>query len=165
MPVSAVFRAGHAPRGLFPSFGRKCCNQFGVDGEFILFHSTYEPLAKGMTQEERGCAIWSGRGLVRQIEREGFARRFFENWRASLKWQRLKSYETFAAIIRSALGWDCRLLSTREQGLAWLRRGVNNKIRVIQRRAYGLRNEDYLRLQNPDLYAARPVAVSGIKTS
>jgi transposase len=25
--------------------------------------------------------------------------------------------------------------------------GLNNKIRVIQRRAYGLRNEDYLRLK------------------
>ena len=27
------------------------------------------------------------------------------------------------------------------------REGLNNKIRVIQRRAYGLRNEDYLRLK------------------
>ena len=25
--------------------------------------------------------------------------------------------------------------------------GLNNKIRVLQRRAYGLRNEDYLRLK------------------
>jgi hypothetical protein len=32
-------------------------------------------------------------------EREGWARRFFENWRASLKWQRLKPYEKFAAMI------------------------------------------------------------------
>jgi transposase len=32
-------------------------------------------------------------------EREGWARRFFDNWRASLKWQRLKSYAKFAAMI------------------------------------------------------------------
>jgi hypothetical protein len=28
-----------------------------------------------------------------------WARRFFENWRASLKWQRLKPYEKFAEMI------------------------------------------------------------------
>ncbi|CAN5905041.1 hypothetical protein BH20PSE1_BH20PSE1_22850 [soil metagenome] len=32
-------------------------------------------------------------------EREGWARRFFDNWRASLKWQRLKPYEEFAEMI------------------------------------------------------------------
>lgn len=32
-------------------------------------------------------------------EREGWARRFFDNWRASLKWQRLKPYEKFADLI------------------------------------------------------------------
>jgi hypothetical protein len=29
----------------------------------------------------------------------GWARRFFENWQASLKWQRLKPYEKFAEMI------------------------------------------------------------------
>jgi transposase len=38
-------------------------------------------------------------GKLWDDEREGWARRFFENWRASLKWQRLKPYETFAAMI------------------------------------------------------------------
>ena len=32
-------------------------------------------------------------GQLWGYEREGWARRFFENWRASLKWQRLKPYE------------------------------------------------------------------------
>src|SRR5271155_5075917 len=31
--------------------------------------------------------------------RESWARRFFDNWRASLKWQRLKPYERFAEMI------------------------------------------------------------------
>ena len=30
---------------------------------------------------------------------EGWARRFFEHWRAALKWQRLRPYEKFAAMI------------------------------------------------------------------
>ena len=38
-------------------------------------------------------------GQLWGYEREGWARRFFENWRASLKWQRLKPYEKFAAMI------------------------------------------------------------------
>jgi transposase len=32
-------------------------------------------------------------------EREVWARRFFDNWRASLKWQRLEPYERFADLI------------------------------------------------------------------
>src|SRR3970040_1881982 len=32
-------------------------------------------------------------GQLWDSEREGWARRFFENWRAALKWQRLEPYE------------------------------------------------------------------------
>ena len=59
----------------------------------------------------------------------------------------LKPYEKFAAMIERQ--WD---------GIAAYRRpkkkvslgfveGLNNKIRVIQRRVYGLKNEEYFRLQ------------------
>ena len=80
-------------------------------------------------------------------EREGWARRFFENWRASLKWQRLKPYEKFAQMIDRH--WDgiaayCKPENKVSLGFV---EGLNNKIRVIQRRAYGLRDEEYLRLK------------------
>ena len=86
-------------------------------------------------------------GQLWSYEREGWARRFIENWRASLKWQRLKPYEKFAEMIDRH--WDgiaayCRLENKVSLGFV---EGLNNKIRVIQRRAYGLRNEDYLRLK------------------
>lgn len=79
--------------------------------------------------------------------REGWARRFFENWRESLKWQRLKPYETFAKMIDKH--WDgiaayCKPENKVALGFV---EGLNNKIRVIQRRSYGLRNEEYLRLK------------------
>ena len=45
-------------------------------------------------------------GQLWDYEREGWARRFFENWRASLKWQRLKPYEKFAEMIDRH--WDTR---------------------------------------------------------
>jgi transposase len=82
-----------------------------------------------------------------QYTREPWARRFFENWRASLKWQRLKPYEKFAKMIDRH--WDgiaayCKPENKVSLGFV---EGLNNKIRVIQRRAYGLRDEEYLRLK------------------
>jgi transposase len=86
-------------------------------------------------------------GQLWDYEREGWARRFFENWRASLKWQRLKPYETFAEMIDRH--WDgiaayCKPENKVSLGFV---EGLNNKIRVIQRRAYGLRDQEYLRLK------------------
>jgi len=86
-------------------------------------------------------------GQLWSYEREGWARRFFENWRAALKWQRLKPYEKFAAMIDRH--WDgiaayCHPDNKVSLGFV---EGLNNKIRVIQRRAYGLRDEEYLRLK------------------
>jgi transposase len=90
--------------------------------------------------KESFAQLWS-------YEREGWARRFFENWRASLKWQRLKPYEKFAEMIDRH--WDgiaayCKPENKVSLGFV---EGLNNKIRVIQRRAYGLRDEEYLRLK------------------
>jgi len=86
-------------------------------------------------------------GQLWSYEREGWARRFFENWKASLKWQRLKPYEKFAEMIDRH--WDgiaayCKPENKVSLGFV---EGLNNKIRVIQRRAYGLRDEEYLRLK------------------
>jgi transposase len=38
-------------------------------------------------------------GQLWDYEMEGWARRFFDNWRSSLKWQRLEPYEKFAEMI------------------------------------------------------------------
>jgi transposase len=86
-------------------------------------------------------------GQLWSYEREGWARRFFDNWRASLKWQRLKPYEKFAEMIDRH--WDgiaayCKPENKVSLGFV---EGLNNKIRAIQRRAYGLRDEEYLRLK------------------
>jgi transposase len=86
-------------------------------------------------------------GQLWSYEREGWARRFFDNWRSSLKWQRLGLYEKFAAMIDRH--WDgiaayCRPENKVSLGFV---EGLNNKIRVIQRRGYGLPDENYLRLK------------------
>ena len=86
-------------------------------------------------------------GQLWSYQREGWARRFFENWKASLKWQRLNPYEQFAAMIErhwEGIAAYCRPENKVPLGFV---EGLNNKIRVIQRRAYGLRDEEYLRLK------------------
>jgi transposase len=86
-------------------------------------------------------------GQLWNYRRAGNARRFFENWRAQLRWQRLPSYVKFARMIDRH--WDgiaayCHPDNKVSLGFV---EGVNNKVRVIQRRAYGLRDEEYLRLK------------------
>jgi len=84
--------------------------------------------------------LWSYRN-------EGWARAFFWDWQQSLRWQRLKPYEKFVELVLRH--WDgiaawCRLEQKFSLGFV---EGLNNKVRVIQRRAYGLRDEEYLKLK------------------
>jgi transposase len=78
---------------------------------------------------------------------QAWARRFFDNWKAQLRWQRLKPYEEFAKLIERH--WDgitayCKPENKVALGFV---EGLNNEIRVIQRRSYGLRDEEYLKLK------------------
>ena len=86
-------------------------------------------------------------GQLWDYRTEGWARRFFDNWKESLKWQRLKPYKEFAEMVERH--WDgiaayCKAENKVSLGFV---EGLNNKIRVIQRRTYGLRDEEYLRLK------------------
>lgn len=86
-------------------------------------------------------------GQLWDYRTEGWARRFFENWKDALKWQRLKPYEKFAGMIErhwEGIAAYCKPENKIALGFV---EGLNNKIRVIQRRAYGLRDEEYLRLK------------------
>ena len=86
-------------------------------------------------------------GQLWDYESEGWARRFFENWRESLKWQRLGPYQKFAEMIdRHWEGIAAYCKPENKVSLGFVE-GLNNKIRVIQRRSYGLRDEEYLRLK------------------
>jgi transposase len=86
-------------------------------------------------------------GQLWDYQREGWARRFFEQWRAALKWQRLKPYEEFAALIERHWDGIAAYCAPENKVSLGFVEGLNNKIRVLQRRAYGLRDPDYLRLK------------------
>jgi len=86
-------------------------------------------------------------GQLWEYRSEVWARKFFEHWKASLRWRRLKPYEEFAQLIQRH--WDgiaafCKPENKVSLGFV---EGLNTKIRVLQRRAYGLRDEEYLRLK------------------
>jgi transposase len=88
----------------------------------------------------------------------GAARKFFDAWKGALKWQKLGPFEKFAAMVDRH--WDGIVASYRRENrgiaLGYVE-GLNNKIRVFQRKAFGLRDEEYLRLKVlsaglPDFY-------------
>jgi transposase len=76
-----------------------------------------------------------------------WARRFFENWKSQLRWQRLKSFEKFAAMIERH--WDGIVSYCHPHHKVFLgfMEGLNNKIRIIQRRALGIKDQEYLMLK------------------
>ena len=75
------------------------------------------------------------------------AKRFLDNWKSSLKGQKLKPYEEFVQMLERH--WEGIVAHCKPENKVPLGfvEGLNNKIRVIQRRAYGLRDEEYLRLK------------------
>ncbi len=76
-----------------------------------------------------------------------WARKFFDNWKSQLRWQRLKPFEIFAAMIERH--WDGIISYCHPDNKISLgfMEGLNNKIRVIQRRAYGIKDQEYLMLK------------------
>jgi transposase len=86
-------------------------------------------------------------GRLWSYRTERGARRFFDNWKESLKWQRLKPYEKFAAMIeRHWEGIVAYCNPENKVSLGYVE-GLNNKIRVLQRRAYSFKDEEYFRLK------------------
>lgn len=82
-----------------------------------------------------------------EYQSAAWARKFFDNWKQSLKWQRLKPFEEFAKLIERH--WDgiaAYAKPANKVSLGFVE-GLNNKIRVFQRRAYGLKDQEYLRLK------------------
>jgi len=82
-----------------------------------------------------------------EYQRKTWAKKFFDNWKDALKWKRIKPFQDFAKMIERH--WDgittyCK--SENKVALGYVE-GLNNKIRVLQRRAYGIRDEEYLKLK------------------
>ena len=86
-------------------------------------------------------------GQLWDYNRPGWARRFFANWKDALKWQRLEPFRKFARMVEAH--WDGIEAYCHEDNKVALGfvEGLNNKIRSIQQRAFGYRDEGYFRLK------------------
>ena len=86
-------------------------------------------------------------GQLWSFTRPELARRFFDRWKDQLRWQRLEPFRKFADMVeRHWEGIEAYSRPENKVSLGFVE-GVNNKIRVIQRRAYGIRQPEYLRLK------------------
>jgi transposase len=113
-----------------------------MDGKVALktLFKANKRLNKAYLLKESFSQLWD-------YKSEGWARRFFDHWRSSLKWQRLIPYEEFANMIESHWDGIAAYINSEEDVSLGFVEGLNNKIRVIQRRAYGLKDQEYLRLK------------------
>jgi transposase len=111
----------------------------GKEALRLLFHANAR-LNKAYLLKESFGQLWD-------YKSPAWARKFFDQWCYALRWQRLKPFRKFAKLVESH--WDgieayCHVENKVPLGFV---EGLNNKIRVIQRKAYGFRDEEYLRLK------------------
>lgn len=86
-------------------------------------------------------------GQLWEYRTERGARAFFERWQDSLKWQRLEPYRKFAEMIERHWEGIASYCEPENKVSLGMVEGLNNKIRVLQRRAYGYRDEEYMKLK------------------
>jgi transposase len=105
----------------------------------LLFKAN-KRLNKAYLLKESFDQLWGSKSAA-------LARQFFDLWQDALRWQRLEPYRKFARMIEAH--WDGIAAYCQEENKVPLGfvEGLNNKIRAIQRRAYGFRDEEYLRLK------------------
>jgi transposase len=86
-------------------------------------------------------------GQLWDYNNPSWARKFFENWKSQLRWQRLLPFEKFAEMVERH--WNGTISNCRPYHRVSLgfMEGLNNKIRVLQRRAYGIEDQEYLMLK------------------
>ena len=76
-----------------------------------------------------------------------WARKFFESWKEQLRRQRLEPFEKFAVLIEKHREGIISYCHPDHKVSLGFMEGLNNKIRVIQRRAYGIKDQEYLMLK------------------
>jgi len=104
-------------------------------------------LLKANSRLHKAYLLKESFGQLWSYDNPAWARKFFDNWKAQLRWSRLEPFQKFAAMIERH--WDGIISYCHPNNKVSLgfMEGLNNKIRVIQRRAYGIKDKEYLRLK------------------
>jgi transposase len=85
-------------------------------------------------------------GQLCSYNNPAWARKFFENRKAQLRWNHLEPFQKFAEMIERHWEGIISYCHPEDKVSLGFMVGLNNKIRVIQRRAYGIKDREYLRL-------------------
>jgi transposase len=114
-------------------------SQKGRESLELLFRANRR-LYKAYLLKEQFGQLWD-------FESDAEARQFFFEWKESLLWQRLEPYHDFARLVEKH--WDGIVSFCDPQNKVPLGfvEGMNNKIRSLQKRAYGFHDEEYFRLK------------------
>lgn len=95
-------------------------------------------LAKAYLLKESFVHLWD-------YTYRGSALKFWEGWKAQLKWSRLKSYRRFVKMVDSHLD-GIMAFCDKKVSLGYIE-SSNLKARNVIRRAYGYRDKDYMKLK------------------
>ena len=114
-------------------------SQEGREGLAILFKANRR-LYKAYLLKEQFGQLWD-------FENPEEARRFFFYWKESLRWQRLEPYHRFASMIENHWEGIVSYCDRDNKVSLGFVEGLNNKIRTLQKRAYGYHDEEYFRLK------------------
>lgn len=95
-------------------------------------------LLKAHLLKESFSHLWSYRSRT-------WARKFWQSWKCSLKWSRLKSYQAFAQMVDRHLE-GILAFCDHKVSLGFIE-ATNLKARNVIRRAYGYRDHEYMKLK------------------
>lgn len=136
-------RAGRKMRGLL------CGKKFILLKRMSNLRGDARKALKGLLRVN--CRIYKAHllkesfGQLWSYTYKGAARRFWDDWKEQLKWQRLEPYKKFAKMIDNhidgILGYCDKKVS-----LGYIE-GTNLKARNIIRKAYGYRDKQYMKLK------------------
>ena len=100
-------------------------------------------------------------GQLWNYKTEGWARRFFENWRAALKWQRLTPYEKFADLVDRH--WDgIAAYCHRQQGRLGICRRLEQQDSGYPTARLRAAGRGVSAAEDPHLYASRDLKLCAI---
>lgn len=84
-------------------------------------------------------------GRLWDFSYKGCAQRFWDDWKAELKWTRMKSYRNFVKMVEKH--WDGILAYCDKKVSLGYIESSNLKARNVIRRAYGYRDKEYMKLK------------------
>jgi len=97
-------------------------------------------LLKAYLLKEEFRKLWS-------YKSETWARKFWQNWKSNLRWQRLEPLKGFVKMVDKHLDGVMNFYKTDEHLKMGYIEGLNNKVKTLIRKHYGFRDKEFLKMK------------------